>query len=304
MGSKYSFFYFFFAVLFLTSSCSAPHIVKVCSLPKVLNESSGLINDTPNHFWSHNDSGGEPTMYAFDDKGKLLRSVRILNASNIDWEDAVMDNAGNLYVGDFGNNDQSRTKLTIYVIKNFEKNISDTVSAQKIEFSYGDRASFPHDVAHSFFDAEAMLVRSDSIYIFTKDFFSKPYTGSTRIYSVPNNPGSYAAHFVYSFKTDETSKWKGAITSAAQTPDGKTVALLAYRTIWVFSDFKNNNFWEGRQKRFDLKLYQLAQREGLCFSKTDNKTLFISSEKHKLIFGSIGGNLSKFKYDRTKTKVP
>lgn len=296
--------YFYSAVLFLSVSCSAPHIVKVCTLPKILNESSGLINDIPNHFWSHNDSGGEPTMYAFNDKGKLLRSVRILNAGNIDWEDAVMDNAGNLYIGDFGNNDQSRAKLTIYVIKNFETNTADSISAQKIEFTYSDRLTFPNDAAHRFFDAEAMLVHSDSIYIFTKDFFAQPYTGSTRIYRVPNKPGSYAAQFVHSFKTDSTSKWKGAITSAAQTPDGKTIALLAYRTIWVFSDFKNNNFWEGRQKRFDLKLYQLAQREGLCFSKTDDKTLFISSEKHKLFFGSLGGNLSKFKYDSAKTKIP
>ncbi len=292
---------YFFCVLFIfCMSCNAPHIVKVCSLPKVLNESSGLINDVPNHFWSHNDSGGEPTMYAFDEKGKLLRSVRILNASNIDWEDAVMDNTGNLYIGDFGNNNQSRTKLIIYFVPNFETNTVDSITAQKIEFYYGDRATFPNDVAHSFFDAEAMLVHSDSIYIFTKDFFTKPYTGSTRIYSVPNKPGSYAAQFVHSFKTDETSKWKGAITSAAQTLDGKTVALLAYRTVWVFSDFKKNNFWEGRQKRFDLKLYQLAQREGLCFSTTDSKTLFISSEKHKF----IGGNLSKFIFDRAKRATP
>ncbi len=306
--------YVAFTLIVFCFSCNAPHIIKVCSLPKVLNESSGLINDSPNHFWSHNDSGGEPIVYAFDNSGKLLQTVRITNATNIDWEDAVIDKVGNLYIGDFGNNDQSRTKLTIYVVPNFESvqtlhassvNKGETlhatsVQAQKIEFTYGDRETFPNDVAHSFFDAEAMLVRPDSIYIFTKDFFTKPYTGSTRIYSVPNKPGSYSAQFVHNFKTDYNSKWKGAITSAAQTLDGKTVALLAYRTIWVFSDFKNNNFWEGRQQRFDLKLYQLAQREGLCFSSTDRKILYMSSEKR----GWIGGNLSKFVYDKTKTKIP
>ena len=240
-------------------------------------------------------------MYAFNDKGKLLQTVRITNAMNMDWEDAVIDNVGNLYIGDFGNNNQSRTKLTIYVVQNFVKAQNSTsLEAQKIEFTYGDRSYFPNDVAHSFFDAEAMLVRPVSIFIFTKDFFTKPYTGLTRIYSVPNKPGNYAAQFVHSFRTDYNSKWKGAITSAAQTPDGKTVALLAYRTIWVFSDFKQNNFWEGRQQRFDLKLYQLAQREGLCFSTTERKTLFISSEKR----GWIGGNLSQFIYDKTKTKIP
>ena len=90
-------------------------------------------------------------MYAFNDKGKLLQTVRITNATNMDWEDAVTDNVGNLYIGDFGNNDQSRTKLTIYVVQNFLKAQNSTsLEAQKIEFTYGDRSNFPNDVAHSF----------------------------------------------------------------------------------------------------------------------------------------------------------
>ena len=56
---------------------------------KAINESSGLAA-SPAHrgvFWTHNDSGSKPLLYAFNKKGQDLATVTVTGASARDWED-------------------------------------------------------------------------------------------------------------------------------------------------------------------------------------------------------------------------
>jgi len=60
-------------------------------LPKEINETSGLeiIN---NNFITHNDSGGDPVVYEFNQNGVIINRHNIngdsgYNLENIDWED-------------------------------------------------------------------------------------------------------------------------------------------------------------------------------------------------------------------------
>ncbi|WP_240743145.1 hypothetical protein, partial [Ilyomonas limi] len=82
-----------------------------------LNETSGLLWWN-NQVWTHNDSGGEPALYAVDSStGKIIRKVTVSNATNIDWEDLAQDD-NYIYIGDFGNNAQgNRNDLKIYKVK-------------------------------------------------------------------------------------------------------------------------------------------------------------------------------------------
>ena len=116
-------FAFVLTVLLLCQYCKKePLLLKVgnfqfeqiASLPAILNESSGLENAGSGEFWSHNDKGGNPELYRFDTLGMLEQTLRITNASNVDWEDMTIDDAGNIYIGDFGNNNNERTDLKIY----------------------------------------------------------------------------------------------------------------------------------------------------------------------------------------------
>ncbi|MBW2714064.1 MAG: hypothetical protein JRC77_09980, partial [Deltaproteobacteria bacterium] len=81
-------------------------------------EMSGMVKSRqyPDVFWVHGDSGNKPTLYAIDRSGKTIARFLVRGGFNEDWEDIAVDDAGNLYVGDIGNNSFQRKRLTVYQI--------------------------------------------------------------------------------------------------------------------------------------------------------------------------------------------
>ena len=279
----------YFFLLLLISSCKTLHLVNVCKLPKILDESSGLVISADNHFWSHNDSGGKPELYEIDSTGKLTRTLKIIGAKNNDWEEITLDKQDNLYIGDFGNNANIRRNLAIYKISHFSQIKSDSVGAEKITFRYEDQFDYPPVPAFKHFDAEAMLVIRDSIFIFTKDFYTRPYSGKSRVYVIPNKPGDYTARLVKVLETDKTSRFNGAITGATMSDDGK-IALLAYERMWILdsdqwsvvsgqSKLNNNQRLLTTARKFSFGKLQFTQREGVAFAPHSNCRLYFTSEK-------------------------
>ena len=300
----------FFKILIclpLFAACQTVGLRTICALPTEVKESSGLIVESPNVFWSHNDSGDKALLYQFDSTGVLRRTIHVKNADNVDWEDISLDPAKrNFYIGDFGNNGQSRTDLTIYKIP-IPVNAptffpTDTVTAEKIKFSYPDQIAFPPADSLKYFDAEALVATNDSIYIFTKDFDVTPYKGKTRIYRVPTQAGTYIAQLVHVHATTDSWKYDGAITSATQSADGKML-LMSYQKLWTFTNYPNRQFWLGTKKELTFGLTQFAQREAVAIAPWDNCTVYITSELNTTIGG---GNLSTFNLCRilSKTKDP
>src|SRR5687767_3235735 len=140
--------YFCFALFLLCSAITLNaqplmNIAVIAPLPDTNKESSGLERTGVNCFWSHNDSGGEPELYNFDSTGTLLRILRITNATNVDWEEITTDTAGNMYIGDFGNNNCDRANLVIYKISNPDSIPGNSATAEAIRFTYPDQYAFP-----------------------------------------------------------------------------------------------------------------------------------------------------------------
>ena len=85
-----------------------------------LTEVSGLTAATVvrGGWWVLNDSGNTPELHLISGKGKLLQTVRVSGASNVDWEDLASAPGANgrrtLYVGDIGDNDAVRDDLVVY----------------------------------------------------------------------------------------------------------------------------------------------------------------------------------------------
>jgi hypothetical protein len=277
----------FFFTPFMVS-CQTLKVDTVASLPTGLKESSGLVVESPNLFWTHNDGGDASNIYQIDSTGKLLRTVKIKNAANVDWEEMALDTEGSLYIGDIGNNNENRRNLLIYKILNFKNKYQDNSITPDavIEFSYEDQLQFPPADPLKHFDAEAMLVEKDSIFIITKDFDTNPYTGKTWIYSIPNVGGKHVAKLTHVLKTEDSWKFKGAIT--ASTKGYGKVVLMSYLKLFVFSDFGSKRFWEGTKKVLDFSMFDIVQREAVAFHPTDSCRLYITSEEAK----GIGGNLS------------
>lgn len=106
-----------------------------------LTESSGLAfsRRRQNRLWSHNDSGGQPILYAFDTSGRETGRCE-LDVTMVDWEDiAAFSDAGypQLLVADCGDNQSIRDSITLYLFDEPDPDgITKTESMQVIEVSY------------------------------------------------------------------------------------------------------------------------------------------------------------------------
>jgi len=83
-----------------------------------LSEASGLAisRRTPGRLWTHNDSG-EPVVVALDARGSVTGRVRLTGAAVEDWEAIAVGPCGTgscLHVGDIGDNEAERKRITIY----------------------------------------------------------------------------------------------------------------------------------------------------------------------------------------------
>lgn len=253
----------------------------VTSLPISIKESSGLIVSNSNSFWTHNDSGNPPVLFNIDSTGKIIQIKRISNATNVDWEDLTSDEEGNYYIGDFGNNKQNRKELQIYKIPNPEADSKERIKATTISFSFPDQFQFPPKPAHRNFDMEAMINFKDSLYLFSKNN-SQPYSGYCKMYRLPNTPGHYTAELIDSIFLGD-SYFEASVTSAALSKDAKHLILLSYSKLFIFSCFKNADFFSGNMETWAFS--SLSQKEGISFS--DKGHLYITDEN----FHGIGGNL-------------
>lgn len=248
----------FYAV---TAHSQTVQLREITALPAELAETSGITVSNANLIWSHNDSGGEPVLYSVDTLGTIGRTLTVTNATNVDWEDLTQDAQGNVYIGDFGNNANSRKNLCIYTIPNPDSFVENSVTAGIIRFTYADQTAFPPADAQKNFDAEAFVALNDSLFLFSKNQ-TNPFSGYTRLYKLPAIPGTYTLMPVDSFLVDPAPV-KGQITSAAISPDGKTLALLTYGQLLLFRNFTGSHFFKGTVTR--LAFPAITQKEAVCF---------------------------------------
>lgn len=93
--------------------------VVVLKHPELL-ESSGLAvsNLRSSTFWTHNDSGGKPKLYAFDQSGRKLGSASLDAVRMNDWEDMASyrdQGIPRLLVADCGDNTGTRSRIELHL---------------------------------------------------------------------------------------------------------------------------------------------------------------------------------------------
>jgi outer membrane protein assembly factor BamB len=258
-----------------------------------LKEASGVeFSSASDLVWVLEDSGNKNAIYGLNTDGKIKQTIEIENAKNIDWEDLASDTAGNLYIGDFGNNDNARKDLCIYKVDSKDLNNEKATSSEKISFYYPEQTEFPPKKSGLLYDAESFFEHNGNFYIFTKNR-SKGFDGSVFLYKIPNRSGNHKAQLLGKFQACNIYK-KCAITSADISPDGKTIAILSASRIYLLTTFSSDDFLSGKTE--ELLLPDVTQKEGICFK--DNETLLIVDEKDK----KTGGNLYEIKISDLKPK--
>ena len=268
-----------FLSLIFTSCANFGQLTLVSDLSKSLKEVSGnqMIANSE-LIWMINDSGNKPKVFGVNQKGTIEKVVAV-NAKNHDWEDLTSDAQGNLYIGDFGNNNRKRKKLRILKIKNKDLLDLENVEVETITFEY---PGTPEKMQVSY-DAEAFLYHKSYFYIFTKSR-EKGNLGRTLLFKVPNRKGKHTAEFIseYTFCNHVNCR----VTAADISEDGKTVVLLNHKSVFLLKNYKSDDFFSGIKD--EVPFGHTSQKEGVCF--TSQHTLLITDEYSM----STKGNLYAF----------
>src|SRR6185369_1178334 len=251
---------------------------------KSISESSGLVasRTTPGAYWTHNDSGDGPFIYAFDTRGDSFGTFRVNGAEARDWEDIAagpgpQPNRSYLYIGDIGDNDAVRPEVIVYRVA--EPALSaDTRKFTKsrpgsTELADTIRLKYP-DGKH---DAEALLVhpRTGNLYLVTKVLIANPVVYEA---VAPFTAG----RSITLRKVGEPrvpSLFGGAITGGSISPDGRRVALCDYFAGYeLVLPAGNSNFddiWKQKMTSFDLG--KRKQGESITY-RLDGKAFLATSE--------------------------
>jgi hypothetical protein len=249
-----------------------------------VSESSGVTasRTMPGAYWTHNDSGDGPFIYAFDGRGESLGVFSVTGAQARDWEDMAAGPGPQLekfylYMGDIGDNQGSRSEVVVYRVAEPSLNTSDRNSTKKrpqaTEAAAAIRLRYP-DGKH---DAETLLVHpvSGNIYIVTKVLLV--------------NPVVYEAAAPFSATKVSTmrrigeirvpSLFGGVLTGGSISPNGRRVALCDYFQGYELAlpagatDF--NDIWKQKMIGFDLG--KRKQGEAITY-RLDGKALLATSE--------------------------
>jgi len=268
-------------ILSTTVSCQDyGNLEIVTSLPTHMDEVSGIemISGSP-LLWMIDDGGNSPKIYGYDIHAKVLeRQLRIEGVKNNDWEDLASDNDGNLYVGDFGNNNNKRKNLAIYKIGNLT---SDADVSFTTNFYFEDQIKFPPKKKDRNFDVEAFFFLKDFFYLFTRNRSSN-FDGTTKLYKIPAQSGNFKAKLIGQYKTCEDQN-DCQITSATINHNNGMIALLSYNKIWIIRNYQDDDFFNGTIEK--IKLKHTSQKESITFM--DDNSIYIADERNK----GIGGNI-------------
>jgi hypothetical protein len=257
---------------------------EVGTLPKHINEASGLEITKEGNLWTHND-GGAPMLFCIDQNGAVKKSLQ-LNHPNSGWEDLTVDANGNFYIGAFGNNKNDKRELKIYKIPNPDSITEKVFTAEIIKYHYKDQHTFPPSNAGKNFDMDAFAASGDKLFLFTKNR-TTPFTGYTKVYSLPQTPGTYDITPIDSIYLGSGPMMDHWVTGADISDDGKTLALLSHQCVWIIKDFADNHFSSGSITRINFN--HLSHKAGLCF--VNDHELVIVDE---LELGFLGGKVYSF----------
>jgi hypothetical protein len=190
-----------------------------------VRESSGIAasRTQPGVYWMHNDKGNPPMVYAISREGALLAEFHV-STTHDDWEDVAVDNDGNLYVGNIGNNNADREWLEVHRLKEPQpSNAGDGAPApsRSLKVDRTWRLRFPGDP----FDCESLFVSGAHGYVISKHADGAP----AALYRFPlDGDDDVTLERVAELPT------RAPVTAADLSPDGGTLAVLSYGELCTF----------------------------------------------------------------------
>ncbi|WP_432411031.1 hypothetical protein [Rasiella sp. SM2506] len=254
-----------------------------------LEEISGMETIPQSHLiWAISDSHTSATLFGFNPTSQTIEeTIPLHGIKNKDWEDMATDAKGNLYIGDFGNNNNKRKDLAIYKIPSITKE-KKPITVFTTTFNYEDQTEFPPKKKERNFDVESFIHLNNHFYLFTKNR-SSHFDGTVKVYKLPDTLGHHTAKLISTYKTCD-NKTNCRITSATVNFETGMIVLLSNAKLWLLKDYKKDDFFSGSIEEIDLK--HRSQKESISFK--DANTLYIADEKN----GILGGNVYEFQLNK------
>lgn len=255
-------------------------------------ETSGIAISlrTPGLIWTHNDSGGEPVLFALNADGSLRGTVRVEGVKNYDWEEVTtfeLDGKAWLVAADIGDNFATRQGCILHLIA--EPDAAALAPGQElllrpeysINFIYEDGAR----------DAESLAVdvKERMIYVLSKR------EDTPRLYRLPLAPAPASEPAAARFLTlvphlpqptalqrnvrTPTQGFLGWPTAMDFSHDGTLALVLCYEQPLLFPRAAGET-WAEALAREPVKLapHQFPQAEAACFT-ADDRAILVASEK-------------------------
>jgi hypothetical protein len=255
-------------------------------------ETSGLAvsHRTPGLLWTHNDSGGDPILFAVNTDGSLRGKVRVAGENNFDWEEMAsfeLEGKAWLLAADLGDNFAMRGGCVLHVLP--EPDSAQLLPDEEIEVRPAYSIHFTYEDGARDAEALAVDVKERALYILSKRddiprLYRLPLAAATAeqpavarfVGLVPHLPQPTAQQRAVRLPTEGFLGWP---TSIDFSHDGRTALVLVYAQPLLFPRAANES-WAEALAREPVKLppHNLPQAEAACFS-TDDRAIYIGSEK-------------------------
>lgn len=254
-------------------------------------EASGLAASrrTASLLWAHDDSGGQPVLYALNAAdGSLRGKIRVGGVENIDWEDIAafeLDGRAWLLIADVGDNLGRRPRVWLHVVEEPEATTLSPVTEVVVHPHYSLQVIY-EDLAR---DCEAVAVDAAArmVYLLSK---RDPVP---RLYALPLGPAKQtvvARHVGEVPHLPQPTALQRAVGLPSQAyrgqpsamdfaPDGSAAVVLTYGDTLFFPRAPGES-WAAALARVPIGLpsHLLPQAEAVCFS-ADGRAIFVCSER-------------------------
>jgi hypothetical protein len=245
---------------------------------KKITESSGIAASrrTAGVFWTHNDSGDKPNLYAFDLRGRDLGTWQIQGIASRDWEDMASFSLGGkpwLLVADTGDNDQKCKTPMLHVIPEPRADPNRPVASPQNPRAGGQvgaamTIAFLYDDGCQDCEAVGVDATSRTILLISK-------RGKRTVYELPLPQKSPARPLTA--KSIATLDL-GMVTAMDISPDGLRAVVATYGDLTEYARGPGES-WAvafGRPGR-TIAAPGRQQGESVCYGP-DGKTLYLTSE--------------------------
>ncbi|WP_394842062.1 hypothetical protein LZC95_33915 [Pendulispora brunnea] len=203
-----------------------------------IDEASGLAASkrNPGVLYVHNDSGDSARFFALNEQAGLMGTFSVGGATAVDWEDTAVGpcpQGSCVYLGDIGDNDEARTNVAVYRVREPDVaggQTSGSLPAEKFPFAYPDG---PHN-------AESLMVHptTGSMYI-----ISKTKTGKSRVYKFPEPlTANTKVTLIKIAELNLPSGQSGTATGADIHPCAPRFLLRTYSRVYEFRAGANESF--------------------------------------------------------------